>query len=264
MSEPLLLEIRDGGAHVTFNRPDVRNAITREMLAALADFLSAIEGDCRVRYLVFRGTGEHFAAGGDVTGFRETLAQPPGERRRAYERRLMANADPFLLLSRVSVPVITVTRGAVAGAGLLFALAADICIAADDSFFVFSHARLGLPLDLGLSWYLPRVVGWRQARALTLLSARCDAAQALALGIVGEVLPGADVDTRVEQVQKIFRNGPREAFRLSKRLLDRRLDTTLPEQLEGEARAVGEAVAHPDFVEGVSAFLENRKPRFAE
>jgi 2-(1,2-epoxy-1,2-dihydrophenyl)acetyl-CoA isomerase len=262
VSEPLLLEIRDGGAHVTFNRPEVRNAITRAMLADLADFLATIEGDARVRYLVFRGTGDHFAAGGDVAGFRETLAQAPEERRRAYERRLMANADPFLLLSRVSVPVITVTRGAVAGAGLLFALAADICVAADDSFFVFSHARLGLPLDLGLSWYLPRVVGWRQAKSLTLLSARLDASKALELGVVSEVLPAAEIDARLETLQKTFVEGAREAFRLSKRLLDASLDATLPEQLEREARAVGEAVAHPDFVEGVSAFVENRRPRF--
>jgi 2-(1,2-epoxy-1,2-dihydrophenyl)acetyl-CoA isomerase len=105
-------------------------------------------------------------------------------------------------------------------------------------------------------------VGWRQAKSLTLLSARLDASKALELGVVSEVLPAAEIDARLVTLQKTFVEGAREAFRLSKRLLDASLDATLPEQLEREARAVGEAVAHPDFVEGVSAFLENRRPRF--
>lgn len=262
MTPPLLLEIRDGGAHVTFNRPEVRNAITRDMLADLGDFLASINDDRNVRYLVFRGTGEHFSAGGDVAAFQETLDLPAHQRRRAYERRLIGNADPFLLLSRLDVPVVAVTRGAVAGAGLVFALSADLCIAADDSVFVFAHARLGLPPDLGLSWYLPRVVGDRRARALILLSARLDALQAHSLGIAGEVLPAGALDARVDQVLQTLAKGPREAFRLTKRLLDASPGSGLAEQLEREARAVGEAAAHADFAEGVSAFLSNRKPQF--
>jgi len=260
--QPLLLEKRDHGAHVTFNRPKMRNAITREMLADLANFLVQIEGDEDVRYLVFRGAGEHFTGGGDVAGFEESLAQSPAERGRAYERRLIGNSDAFLLLSRVSIPVIAATRGAVAGAGLVFTLAADFCIASEDTFFVFAHAQLGLPLDLGISYFLPRVVGWRQAKALTLSSARLTAERAMALGIVNEILPSGDVDARVDALIASFVAGPREAFRLSKKLLNESLRNDIATQLEHETRAVGQAVMHPDFVEGVSAFLQRRKPTF--
>ena len=260
--KPLLMECRDGGAHVTFNRPEVRNAITRDMLAELADFLSAINDDPKVRYLVFRGTGEHFTAGGDVGGFEDSLQLTPHERRRAYERRLIANSDPFLLLGKVVVPVISITRGAVAGAGMAFALASDFVLSAQDSFFVFAHAKLGLPLDMSVSYYLPRVVGWRQAKSLTLASARLTAQRAMELGIVNEVLPKDLLDERAAELIAELTAGPREAFCLTKALLDASLTNTLATQLDMEKNAVGLAVAHPDFTEGVSAFLQRRKPSF--
>ena len=264
MSADILLERRDGGARVTFNRPAVRNAITRDMLAALDEFLIAIRGDPAVRYVLFRGAGDHFVAGGDVASFAETLVQSPEERRRAFEARVRISSRPVLSLSRLDVPVIAAVRGAVAGAGLLFTLAADICIAADDALFVFAHARIGLPLDMGTSFYLPRIVGRRQARMLTLSSARVDAARALALGLAGRVVPADALDKEVSATLAAIAKGPRDAFRLSRALLDASDGGDLEAQIEREALAVGEAAAHPDFAEGVRAFLEQRAPEFGK
>jgi 2-(1,2-epoxy-1,2-dihydrophenyl)acetyl-CoA isomerase len=264
MSDDILLERRDGGAHVTFNRPAVRNAITRDMLAALDEFLIAIRGDPDVRYVLFQGAGDHFAAGGDVASFAETLAQSPEERRQAFEARVRKSSASVLSLSRLDVPVIAAVRGAVAGAGLVFTLAADFCIAADDALFVFAHARVGLPLDMGTSFYLPRVVGRRQARMLTLTSARVDAVRALAIGLAGKVVPGDALDGEVAATLAALARGPRAAFRLSRALLDAGDDGDLEAQIEREALAVGAAVAHPDFAEGVRAFLEQRTPDFGK
>lgn len=262
MSADILLERRDGGAHVTFNRPAIRNAISREMLADLCAFLRNIHGDESVRYLIFRGEGAHFAAGGDVASFVASLDLSPEERRSAFETRVTTSSETCLLLARVDVPIITVARGAVAGAGLLFVMAADFCFASEDAFFVFAHAKLGLPLDMGTSYYLPRVVGWRQARALALTSARIDAKRAEAIGLIGEVLAEDVLEQRVAATIAQLSAGPREAFRLSRALIDASYDNDLPSQLANEVRAVGEAVAHPDFTEGVRAFMEQRKPRF--
>ncbi len=262
MSADILLERRGAGAHVTFNRPAVRNAITRDMLAALDDFLVSIRGDPGVRYVLFRGAGDHFAAGGDVASFAETLAQAPEDRQRAFEARVLASSAPVLTLATLDVPVVAAVRGAVAGAGLVFTLAADICIAAEDVFFVFAHARLGLPLDMGTSYYLPRIVGRRQARMLTLSSARIDAARALVLGLASKVVPPAALEDEVEATLAAIAKGPREAFRLSRGLLEASEGGDLAVQIAREACAVGEAVAHPDFAEGVRAFLEQRAPDF--
>ncbi|MEQ8838109.1 enoyl-CoA hydratase/isomerase family protein [Haliea sp.] len=262
MTTDLITEIRDKGAYVTFNRPEVRNAISRDMLRQLADFLRSISANTSVRYLVFRGNGGHFSAGGDAGGFQDSLALSPAERCGEYERRLIGNSEAILLLSRVNIPVITVTQGAVAGAGLLFTLIADFCLASEDSFFVFAHAKLGLPLDLGLSYFLPRVVGFRAAKSLTLLSSRLDAQAAQDIGLVSQVISPSSLEDELIKLTQKLATGSTIAFRQTKRLLNQSWGNDLATQLILESEAVGAAAADDDFVEGVQAFLDHRSPVF--
>jgi 2-(1,2-epoxy-1,2-dihydrophenyl)acetyl-CoA isomerase len=262
MADELLLVRKDGGAHVTFNRPEVRNALTPTMLLDLATFLDEIARDPAVRYLVFRGAGDHFIAGGDVVSYRDSLALSPAERRLYFERRVRANAETFLILESLQIPVIVAVRGAVAGAGLSFVLAADFCLATEDSLFIIAQPTIGLPLDLGLSYFLPRVVGAKQARKLALTTARIGAAEAERLGIVDGIFARDALEDGITALLKRLAAGAPKALGRSRALLAASERNTLLEQMELEVRSVGACVAEPDFIEGVTAFLEKRKPAF--
>jgi 2-(1,2-epoxy-1,2-dihydrophenyl)acetyl-CoA isomerase len=262
MSNDILSSVHGQVATITFNRPESRNAISRDMVQALTVLVRAYGADPDVRCLVFRGAGEHFSGGGDVKGFGEVLGLSPDERRQMFETRVGASADLFAELEALRVPVVAVARGAVAGAGLAFVMASDFALVSDTSFYVFAHTRIGIPLDSGLSYFLPRVVGSRKARELTLSGARIAAAEALAIGLVSRVLPDADLDVAADSLIASLASGATRAFGLSKELLSVSLQNDVRGQVAAEARAVGACAGGPDFVEGVSAFVEGRKARF--
>jgi 2-(1,2-epoxy-1,2-dihydrophenyl)acetyl-CoA isomerase len=262
LANEILLRKADGGAHVTFNRPQVRNALTPAMLLDLATFLADVTVDSEVRYLVFRGSGEHFAAGGDVVSYRETLSLSPVERRLLFERRVRANTEALGQLDALSIPVISLVRGAVAGAGLSFVLASDFVLASEESFLIFAQPKIGLPIDFGLTYFLPRVVGIKAAKKLALTAARVSAAEALALGIIDEVLPADSLESGATTLIRRFAGGSPHAIGRSKLLLRQSERNGMTEQLELEIKAIGACVAEDDFAEGVTAFLEKRSPVF--
>jgi len=263
MTDEIRLEKAGGGAHVTFNRPEVRNALTPAMLRQLASFLADMACDPQVRYLIFRGTGAHFAAGGDVASYGETLSLSPTARRELFEQRVRANAESFVKLEALEIPVISVVRGAVAGAGLSFVLASDFVLASEESFLFFAQPRIGLPIDLGLSYFLPRVVGLKAARKLAMTAARISATEARALGIVDEILATESLEEGVTALMQRFNTAALRAIGRSKRLLLQSGRSTLSEQMEAEVSALGACVAEPDFAEGVRAFLDKRPPSFS-
>lgn len=262
MSELVLKEISDQVATLTINRPEQRNALSPDMLQDIADFIGQIENDPEVRCLVIRGAGEHFIGGGDVSSFGPTLELSPLERRLTYERRLMNSAHLFHKLERLRIPVVAVVRGAVAGAGVSFALAADLTLASDTSYFFFAHGQLGLSLDGALSYYLPRTVGLRKAKELSLLQARVSAEEALALGIANRVIPDEQLEEEASKYIARLANGPTIAMGLTKSLLESSTRNSINQQIRMEAEACGTCVASADFHEGVSAFLDKRRPTF--
>lgn len=258
----ILLEKRDGGAFVTFNRPEVRNALTPEMLLATADFITEIEQDDAVRYLVFLGAGDHFAAGGDVASYAKLLERAPTERRLYFERRVRNNAESFVKLEALPIPVISLVRGAAAGAGLSFILASDFVIAADDAMLIFAQPRVGLPIDLSATYFLPRIVGAKTARQLAFTGARLSASEAQAIGIIDQIHPAGSLDDALAGLIKQFAPiAPRAAGR-SKQLVNASQHNDIVEQMEMEVRAIGLCVNEPDFAEGVTAFLEKRRASF--
>ena len=257
------LEIVGGAAWLTFDRPETRNAISKEIILALGDALLRLEDDARVKCIVFTGAGAHFVGGGDVKAFNETLGMAPAARRQRYQDRIHASIGAYAALEAVGKPTIARVRGAVAGAAISFVLSSDFAIAAESSFFVFAHRALSLPPDAALSYFLPRVVGWRRAKQLTLLGARLNSQQALEAGIVTECVPDGQLDAACEALILRLIDGPPIGARETKRLLNVSLHNSIAEQLRLEGLAVGECVASADFVEGVRAFMEKRKPDFA-
>lgn len=259
----LRVEIASGVGRITFDRPEVRNAISQEMVLGLAAGLRQLEDDPAVRCIVITGAGEHFIGGGDVKAFGETLKLEPQERKHQFEGRALAALEPLTVLERIGKPTIARVRGAVAGAGIPFVLACDFAIGAESCFFVFAHRSLSLPPDAGLSYLLPRIVGWRRAKQLTMMGARVDSQQALGDGLISQRVPDEQLDGTCEALIAKLSDGPPIGNRVTKALLNQSLGNGLAEQVRLEAAAVAECVASADFVEGLRAFGEKRRPKFS-
>jgi 2-(1,2-epoxy-1,2-dihydrophenyl)acetyl-CoA isomerase len=262
MTTDIVCERQADGAIVTLNRPDVRNALTPAMIATFADFLREIRADPEVRYLLIQGAGDHFSAGGDVGAYAQMLDQPAGQLSAAFERRVRGNVEAFLELASLPIPVISLVRGAAAGAGLSLILASDFVLASEDALMVFAQPRLGLPLDLAMTYLLPRVVGLKAARKLALTGARIGAEASRQLGIIDSVHPKAELASALATLLKSLREVAPKAAGRSKTLLIESETRSLLEQMEAEIRAIGQCCVEPDFAEGVTAFIDKRRPRF--
>lgn len=270
MAQPLtdrreadLLTAIDGPiARMTFNRPQVRNALTADMLGEMAEFLERAEADPKIRCIVMTGAGDHFMAGGDVRGFADSLEASPAARRADFERRAGRAIPVFEAIARLTKPLVAKVRGAAAGASISWIAAADFVLVSDTAFFVFAHIGLGLSPDGGLSLFLPRVIGLRKAKELILLGGRLEASQAVAVGLANRLVPDADLDGETESLCRRLAAAPAEAFARSKRLLARAGTDELMAHMALEAESFGACAATEDFAEGVRAFLEKRKPVF--
>lgn len=239
---------------ITLNRPDVLNAFNADMHRALAAALKEARSS-DVRAVVVTGAGRGFCVGQDLTEFREA----PGD----IGNRLRETYHPNVLAIRtLEKPVIAAVNGAAAGAGLSFACACDLRLAADSAVFVPAFINIGLVPDSGGTYFVTRILG--PARAFEWLASgrRLTAAEAHAWGLVSEVVEGDGLAGRAAEVAARFAALPTRGVGMTKRLIDRALDATLEEQLEREAQLQTAATQTADFREGVAAFLEKRPPDF--
>jgi 2-(1,2-epoxy-1,2-dihydrophenyl)acetyl-CoA isomerase len=262
MTTDVLTEIDGPVARITFNRPAVRNAASMAMLTAMRQFLLEIEQDRRIRCVLITGAGEHFMAGGDVQGFSEMLNRPPAQRRTEFEGRVQSAGTLFVQLGRMPQPIVAKVRGAAAGAALGFVAGADFAVCGASSVFVLAHVNIGASPDGSSSYYLPRVLGARKAKELAILGQRLGASEALAAGLVTQVVPDTDLDTAVATLVDKIVAAPAESARRAKLLMDQSLGNSLERQLQLEALCFAECAATDDFAEGVSAFVEKRKAVF--
>jgi 2-(1,2-epoxy-1,2-dihydrophenyl)acetyl-CoA isomerase len=232
------------------------------MVDALVAACDALARDGSIRAVVLAGTGKHFMAGGDVRTFHGSLVHPPAERHRVFADLVDRIHYAIETFHRLEVPVIARVQGAVAGFGLSMMCACDLAIAADDAYFAAAYRQIGLSPDGGMSWSLPRLVGARRAAEILLLSERFGAQEALAMGLVNRVVPVAELDAAVDKVVASLVAGPRGALARTKRLLRQSPTSALPEQLKAESASFAASSSTGEFVEGVSAFVEKRHPRF--
>ena len=262
MSTDLLTSIDGAVARITFNRPEVRNAINSQMLVEMCEFLQRVEHDPDVRCVVLSGAGEHFVSGADIGGFEETLKKPGAQRRSEFESRVQSASGLFLTLARMQQPVIASVQGAAAGAAIGFIAGADFCVCGQSAIFILAHVRIGACPDGSTSYYLPRVLGVRKAKELAMLGNKISAEQARDFGLVNWVVPDTKVDEATEDLVKKIVDAPRLGIQRGKHLINESLDNTLEQQLQLEAESFAECAGTDDFVEGVSAFLEKRDATF--
>lgn len=258
MSEPLVLEAFDpttGIARVTFNRPNVLNAIDVPTARAFRDVVLRLSGREDMRCIVIAGRGRAFMAGGDVASFATDSAM--------QVNAILDALHPALLALRDSdAPVLAVVQGAAAGAGLSLALGADLVLAADDARFVIAYDRIGVSPDAGGTWYLARKVTRARAFGMMLLGESLDANAAREAGIVNEVVPLAELEARADAMARRIASGPGRAYARFKHLYDEAGAASLADQLGAEKRAFLAGTETADFREGVAAFIEKRAPKF--
>ena len=263
MGQHLLTAVQDGIATMTMNRPQARNALSLDMRQDMRAFLAEIEHDPKVRCIVLKGAGDHFMAGGDVKSFSEIVKTTTGEeRRRQFEHRIHDLHPLVFLMRRMPKPIIASVQGAAAGAGLSFAMACDLIIAADTAFFTLAYINIGTSPDGSGTYFLPRLVGLKKAMEIALLGDRFDAATAKAAGLVNFVVPAATLEAETARLAARLANGPTRAIGNTKRLLNQSLERSMEEQLAAEAVSFADCAASADWAEGVTAFAEKRKPRF--
>jgi 2-(1,2-epoxy-1,2-dihydrophenyl)acetyl-CoA isomerase len=246
---------RDGAVlTITLNRPDVLNAFNADLHRALSAALTDAQAD-DVRAVVITGAGRGFCVGQDLTEFREA----PGD----IGERLRGNYHPNLLaLRRLEKPVLAAVNGSAAGAGLSFACACDLRLAAASATFVPAFINIGLVPDSGGTYFVRRLLGTARAFEWMTSGRRLSAVEALEWGLVSDVVEDEKLAERAAERAAELAAMPTRGVGLTKRLFDHAENATLEEQLELEAQLQTAATQTADFREGVDAFLEKREPRF--
>jgi 2-(1,2-epoxy-1,2-dihydrophenyl)acetyl-CoA isomerase len=246
---------RDGAVlTITLNRPEVLNAFNADLHRALSAALNEAQAD-DVRAVVITGAGRGFCVGQDLTEFREA----PG----GIGERLRGNYHPNILALRaLEKPVLAAVNGPAAGAGLSFACACDLRLAAESATFVPAFINIGLVPDSGGTYFVRRLLGTARAFEWITSGRRLGAAEALEWGLVSEVVEDERLAERAAERAAELAAMPTRGIGLTKRLFDHAENATLEEQLELEAQLQAAATETADFREGVDAFLAKREPRF--
>lgn len=250
----------DGVALLTFNRPDVLNALTFEVYAQFRDLLEALRYDDAVKVLVLTGAGKAFCSGGDVHEIIGALLDTDVKDHLAFTRMTGAVVQNMRLLDK---PIIAALNGMTAGAGAVIALASDLRVASEQARFAFLFSRVGLAgVDMGLGYLLPRVVGMGRATELLMLGDTVDAPTADRYGLVNRVVPHADLMPTALEIARRLAAGPTQAIAMTKRMLNSEWNMDLVSALEAEAQAQALMLMAGDHRRFYEAFQAKQKPEF--
>ena len=259
MYEHILVSEAEGILTITLNRPDRLNAFVGHMRRDLAEALEHAGSDRSVRVVIVTGAGRAFCAGGDIAFMAELMQRRDAEE---FSRILGAGRRVILAIRQMTKPVIASINGPASGAGCNLALACDLRIAANTATFSQSFAKVGLHPDWGGTYFLPRMVTPNKACEMFFLGDTIDAAEALRLGIVNQVVTPEDLDAATLQLAERLRTAPPIALAAAKHAVYMSQGAELEEMLRYETEAQLRCFESEDGHEGVKAFLEKREPRF--
>jgi len=266
MTDHLLEDFSDGILTLTMNRPEARNAMSGEMMAALEASVRRAALDSEIRCVVLTGAGNAFCAGGDVKGQAQAAADrskgSSGVNIEARIHGLRSGMDVSRLLHEMPKPTIAVIPGPAAGAGLSLALACDIRLCAAEAKLTTAFAKVGASGDYGGSWFLPRLIGAAKARELYFTSDVLSGNDALALGMVNHVWPGAELAERARAFAVKLANMPTAAIGYMKKNLNAADDTSLSQVFDLEAEHMVRTMLTEDHANAAKAFVEKRTPVF--
>lgn len=260
MAHEFLYEVRDGVATLTFNRPDVLNALTFAVYAQLRELFETLRYDDEVKVVVLTGAGEGFCSGGDVHAIIGELLKRDLKAHLDFTRMTGAVVQRMRELDK---PILAALNGMTAGAGSVLALASDLRIASERARFAFLFTRVGLTgADMGAGYLLPRVVGLGRAFELLLLGDTIDAATAERYGLVNRVVPHDELLPRTYEWARRLASGPTLALSMTKRMLNNELSMDLGSAIEAEAQAQALMLLGEDHRRFYEAFTQKQKPAF--
>ena len=257
----ITVEKRGAADWLTLNRPDMLNAISLEMVDELSEYFGKLYNDRDTRVVVMRGAGRAFCAGLDIKDRQSANGPDPFGGGFGFQGHL---ADVYVKMRRCPQPIVALVQGAACGGGFAFALAADIRVAGESAKMNAAFIKLGLSsCDMGVSYFLPRLVGTSVASELMLTGRFIHAQRALATGLVSEVVPDDQLEAVGEgYVAELLAASPK-GLRMTKEGLNLAVDApSLEAAMAIENRNQLMTAASPNFTEGMRAFLEKRAPNY--
>src|ERR1700752_2136148 len=258
--ETIQLEMLGSICVLTLNRPDRLNALT---VQTAKDFNAAVHEALEhgARAIVLTGSGRAFCAGGDLREMQE-MASSEGRVEAFFDEPLGILNESILLIRQTPVPFIAAVNGVASGGGCNLGLACDLVIAAESAKFNQAFIKIGLTPDCGGTFMLPRLVGWKRATELLFTGELVSAQAAAEMGMINSVSPDGELMSTVMAMAEKLAQAPTAAIGEIKMLLEQSATNDMRTQLDLERRTQIESGRTKDFVEGVSAFLEKRPPRF--
>lgn len=248
--------IQDQVLYLTLNRPDKFNSFNRDMALQLIAELDHAAENSSVRAVLLTGSGKAFCAGQD-------LAEAMDENGPGIERIVHEHYNPIILrLRKLQKPVVCAVNGVAAGAGANIALACDVVLAAKSASFIQAFSKIGLIPDSGGTYFLPKLIGFGKASALMMLGDKVMAEEAEKLGMIYKVCEDEKLMEAAADTAKTLANMPTKGIGLTKKLLNEGFVNDLEKQLHREKEEQVIAASTYDYNEGVTAFLEKRKPVF--
>ena len=263
MTTDLLETIEGGIATLTMNRPEARNALTRDMMQALAEALPRLANDPAVRLVVLTGAGAAFCSGGDVKGFARNVAGAPATT--SFDLKvtdLRMRMEAVRWLHEMPKPTLAVIPGAAAGAGLSLALACDLRISADDAKFTTAFSKIGLSGDFGGSYFLNHLVGAARAREMYFTGQVLLGEEAQRIGLINRAVPAAVLSAAAAAWAAELAALPTVAIGYMKRNLNTGLRGSLSDVLDAEAIHMIRTFETDDHKGAAAAFVEKRAPSF--
>ncbi|RDK90024.1 2-(1,2-epoxy-1,2-dihydrophenyl)acetyl-CoA isomerase [Enterobacillus tribolii] len=255
----ILTHVEAGVLTLTLNRPDRLNSFNDEMHRQLAEALKIAERDDSVRCLLITGAGRGFCAGQDLNDRNVSVDQETPDLGLSVERFY----NPLIRrITSLPKPVICAVNGVAAGAGAALAFACDIVIASSSASFIQSFCRLGLVPDSGGSWFLPRLAGRARAMGMALLGDKVSAEQALAWGLIWQVVEPEQLADKTQTLAQHLATQPTYGLGLIKKAINASATNTLDQQLDLERDLQRLGGRSDDYREGVSAFFAKRQPEF--
>jgi 2-(1,2-epoxy-1,2-dihydrophenyl)acetyl-CoA isomerase len=258
----LRIEIDDSIATLTLDRPDAFNAMSPELIGELGVAMAWLADQGEFRALIVTGAGKAFCAGGDVNWFRKGIEDPDHDISADVRRGAEALHAVIVDLRRIEQPVVAAINGPAAGAGFSLALACDIRISAESAFLAPAYGRIGASPDGGMTYFLPRVVGPAKALELLLDDPNLKAPDALAMGLVSEVVADDQLMDRArERAAKLAKLAP-HYVKMAKSLVGTSIEHTITEHLQLERHGIADGLGTEDARLGVTAFFSGEAPDF--
>ena len=255
--ETMTLAYHERVAVLTLSRPNAMNAMNARFFDDFQEALADISSDNRhMGALLITAEGSGFCAGADLKDQSGEMPPHLGDKLRQSYNPLIKN------LKELPIPTVVAINGAAAGAGMSLVCACDIAIASKQAYFLQAFINIALIPDAGSTYFLPRLVGRSRAAALMMLGEKLPAEKALEFGLISQVVDHDELLKTGLQLAEKLSTMPTEALFSIRKLLDQSEINTLDQQLEAEATAQQIAGQSPDFMEGVMAFIQKRKPKF--